>query len=211
MVSPLSARIAKARTALVSKAAPRPLYVRRPVLNGSDIVAWAAEQGFTTTLPIDDLHVTIAYSKAPVNWLAIGDDWNDRPDTGPYPSDVNYAGGGLLSGMASPPQQPWSWGDPPGSLRIREGVRRVEALGDKGAVCLKFDAPVLVERWLAFRRAGCSWDHPGFTPHITITYSAPKGLKLASVEPFTGDIVLGEEVFEAPVENWEAKIKEART
>lgn len=208
MHRPLSQRIAKARSTLVNKAAPRPLYVRRPVLNASDIIVWAAGEGFTSTLPADDLHVTIAYSKAPVNWLAVGDDWTDRPDSGPY--SLETSSGSLLTNSSEPPR-PWSWNDPPGSLRIRDGVRRVEALGDKGAVCLKFDAPALVERWLTFRRHGCSWEHPGFTPHVTITYAAPKGLKLANVEPYTGDIVLGEEVFEAPQENWETKIKETRT
>lgn len=46
----------------------RPLYVSRPVLNAADILAWAKQQGFARTLPPDDLHVTVAYSRAPVPW-----------------------------------------------------------------------------------------------------------------------------------------------
>lgn len=60
---------------LTNDAAPRTLYVRRDVLNSADIITWAKEQGFKTTLPADDLHVTIAYSRKPVDWMAIGESW----------------------------------------------------------------------------------------------------------------------------------------
>jgi phage-related protein (TIGR01555 family) len=56
-------------------AAPRTLYVRRDVLNASEIIAWAKSQGFKTTLTADDLHVTIIYSKTPVDWMKISNDW----------------------------------------------------------------------------------------------------------------------------------------
>ena len=42
------------------------LYVSRPLLNIDDIRQWAKEQGFEST--VDDIHVTIAFSKAPVEW-----------------------------------------------------------------------------------------------------------------------------------------------
>lgn len=54
---------------------PRPLYVMRRVTNAAAIIKWAKAQGFTTTLPAKDLHVTIAYSREPVDWMAAGDDW----------------------------------------------------------------------------------------------------------------------------------------
>ncbi|MBX5190137.1 DUF1073 domain-containing protein [Rhizobium sp. NZLR3b] len=57
-------------------AAPRTLYVRRDVLNRADIVAWAKEQGFTDVVP--DLHVTIAYSRQPVDWFAMGESWSTK-------------------------------------------------------------------------------------------------------------------------------------
>lgn len=43
------------------------LYVNRPVTNAKTLTAWAKTQGFPTTLA-DDLHVTIAFSKTPVDW-----------------------------------------------------------------------------------------------------------------------------------------------
>ncbi|QIG67246.1 putative portal protein [Rhizobium phage RHph_TM3_3_3] len=57
-------------------AAPRTLYVRRDVLNRADIVKWATEQGFTDIVP--DLHVTITYSRAPVDWFEMGESWSPR-------------------------------------------------------------------------------------------------------------------------------------
>lgn len=59
-------------------AAPRTLYVSRDVLNGADIVAWAKGQGFTSTLPADDMHVTITFSRTPVDWMQMGSTWEDE-------------------------------------------------------------------------------------------------------------------------------------
>lgn len=55
------------------KADKRTLYVRRNVLNADDVITWATQHGFTSTLPADDMHVTIAFSKTPVDWYAAGD------------------------------------------------------------------------------------------------------------------------------------------
>jgi len=57
-------------------AAPRTLYVRRDVLNAAEIVNWAEEQGFADIVP--DLHVTITYSRDPVDWMKMGDNWSDN-------------------------------------------------------------------------------------------------------------------------------------
>lgn len=40
-----------------------PLYGFRPVLNGEEIAAWAAAAGFSSMLEVDDLHVTVCYSR----------------------------------------------------------------------------------------------------------------------------------------------------
>ncbi|WP_454686849.1 anti-CBASS protein Acb1 family protein [Agrobacterium leguminum] len=56
-------------------AAPRTLYVSRKVVNAADLIAWAKGQGFKTTLTADDLHVTIAYSRDPVDWMKVGESW----------------------------------------------------------------------------------------------------------------------------------------
>src|ERR1700761_5687038 len=42
------------------------LYVNRPLLNMDDLHKWAITNGFETT--IQDMHVTIAFSKSPVRW-----------------------------------------------------------------------------------------------------------------------------------------------
>lgn len=63
-------------TVVANDAAPRSLYVRRDVLNVSEIVKWAKAQGFTDIAP--DLHVTITYSRAPVDWMKMGDNWSDN-------------------------------------------------------------------------------------------------------------------------------------
>lgn len=57
-------------------AAPRTLYVSRKLLNGAEFLAWAKGQGFSATLEADDLHVTIAYSRQPLNWMKVGESWS---------------------------------------------------------------------------------------------------------------------------------------
>jgi len=43
------------------------LYASRPVLNHQEIADWAKEQGFKSTLG-EDMHVTLAFSKTPLEW-----------------------------------------------------------------------------------------------------------------------------------------------
>jgi phage-related protein (TIGR01555 family) len=59
-------------------AAPRTLYVSRELLNGADVIKHFKAQGFDTTLPADDLHVTITFSRAPVDWFKMGSTWEDE-------------------------------------------------------------------------------------------------------------------------------------
>lgn len=70
-------------TLLLADATPRPLYVHRKLLNADEFLTWAREQGFETTLDADDLHVTIAYSRRPVDWIKADTDWIG-PDDGTY-------------------------------------------------------------------------------------------------------------------------------
>ncbi|WP_130887461.1 phage portal protein [Pseudomonas sp. Sample_21] len=60
----------------ITDAAPRSLYVSRKVINGAEIIAWAKSQGFESTVPADDLHVTVAYSRNPVDWMKVGESWS---------------------------------------------------------------------------------------------------------------------------------------
>lgn len=59
-------------------AAPRTLYVSRSVLNRDELQRWATEQGLGELQP--DLHVTIAYSRQPLDWMKIEGDWNQSDD-----------------------------------------------------------------------------------------------------------------------------------
>ena len=64
-------QVYRLRTGQPPAPAPRiadSLYVSRPVLNAPQIIAWAKAQGFATTLPPEDMHVTVAFSKEPVDW-----------------------------------------------------------------------------------------------------------------------------------------------
>lgn len=66
-----------AAKSIESKAAPRTLYVSRKLLNGAEFLAWARGQGFTKTLAASDLHVTIAFSRAKLDWMKVGDAWGN--------------------------------------------------------------------------------------------------------------------------------------
>lgn len=82
-----------------------------------------------------------------------------------------------------------------------QSKRTVEPLGDSGAVVLKFENSTLKRRWAELCEMGCSWDHDDFHPHVTISWKADD-LDLTKVEPYTGPIVLGPEVFETVNEDW---------
>jgi len=56
-------------------ASPRTLYVSRPVVNADEIRAWAKAQGFAVVQPTEALHVTIAFSRSPVDWMKVGEPW----------------------------------------------------------------------------------------------------------------------------------------
>ena len=55
----------------LTKSLPKPLYVSRRVRNAADIIAWAKRQGFKSTLPAEDIHVTQVYSREPMDWDAV--------------------------------------------------------------------------------------------------------------------------------------------
>lgn len=72
------ARIRDARLARrdlgLTDATPRTLYVSRKVTNAEDVVTWAKSVGFTNILPESELHVTIVYSRLPVDWAKTPED-----------------------------------------------------------------------------------------------------------------------------------------
>ncbi len=87
-------------------AAPRTLYVSRKVVNAADLIAWAKGQGFKTTLPADDLHVTVMYSPTAVDWMKAGQYiWNNDgtlliPPGGPRVLS-QFGGGAIVLEFAS--------------------------------------------------------------------------------------------------------------
>lgn len=74
--------IGKARAAATAFAAddPAPLYVSRQLTNAAEVLAWARGQGFTDLMDAADLHVTVLYSRTPVDWFAMDDRWGMRQD-----------------------------------------------------------------------------------------------------------------------------------
>jgi hypothetical protein len=153
---------------VLKDAAPRTLYVSRKVANAADLLAWAKEQGFEQTLAADDLHVTIAYSRTPIDWMKVGEAWE---------GEFEVAAG---------------------------GARLMERFGE--ATVLLFAGSRLSWRHEEIKRAGATWDHPEYQPHITITYG--KAPDLADIDPYRGKILLGPEIFAEIDEDWKAKVAE---
>lgn len=54
-----------------AKAEAQTLLIKRPLLNAHELVDWAKNQGFVSTLPPEDMHVTQCYSRDPVLWADI--------------------------------------------------------------------------------------------------------------------------------------------
>jgi phage-related protein (TIGR01555 family) len=69
-----------ANDARFTDADPKTLYVSRKLLNTADFIKWAKGQGFDTTTPADDLHVTIAFSRQAIDWMKVGQDWSSDKD-----------------------------------------------------------------------------------------------------------------------------------
>lgn len=162
-----NAPVDRRKLVVAKDAAPRTLYVSRKVTNAAAIIAWAKSQNFETTLEASDLHVTIAFSRTPVDWFAVGESWSPE-------------------------------------LKISAGgPRQMEQFGE--ATVLLFTASELRWRHEEMERAGASWDHPEYQPHITISYGF-KG-DLSKVQPYQGPIVLGPELFAEVKEDWRATEK----
>lgn len=62
----------------LADALARPLYIRRDVRNAAEIVKWAKDNGFESTVPPESMHVTILYSKTPVDWLKMPTTWEEE-------------------------------------------------------------------------------------------------------------------------------------
>lgn len=74
---PASVEVAGRRRA-TDDAKPIPLYVQRKLLNADELIRWAKGQGFPTTLEASDMHVTVLYSRNPVDPIKMGSTWSDN-------------------------------------------------------------------------------------------------------------------------------------
>lgn len=133
------------------------LYVQRKVLNARAIHAWAKASGLVNLVPPEELHVTICYSSAPVDWMEMGQ---------PFEEEMRVPAG---------------------------GPRMVQILGEYAAALL-FSSSALKWRHQDMVEAGVRHDWPEYLPHITV--ATGEQLALASVVPYTGEILLGPEIFE---------------
>lgn len=61
----------------LTDAKPIPLYVKRELLNAGDLIKWANDNGLPTTLTPEDMHVTVLYSREPVDPIKMGTAWGE--------------------------------------------------------------------------------------------------------------------------------------
>lgn len=105
-------------------------------------------------------------------------------------------------------REPLDWTKAPTSdetIMIAGGLRSIEVFGS--AIVLTFESNRLQERHQGFRDAGASYDFDEYRPHVTLTY-APGDLDLSKVQPFTGDLVFGAEVYQPVNLNWKGTVQE---
>ena len=156
-----------------------PLYVHRPLLNGDEVARHFLAQGLKSTLAPDEMHVTVVYSKHPLDWDAVSpatdtlvvEPMRGARGVGPYAVD-----------------------------------RQVERLGEHGVVTLVLQPQNkgvlrIIDRWNTYRAAGASHDYDRFLAHVTVSY-AGEGVDLSRVKPFPGALRFGPEVRETIDKEW---------
>jgi phage-related protein (TIGR01555 family) len=158
-----------------------PLRIYREVMNADAIVAWAKTQNIVVE-PLM-LHVVLVETKLPVDWMKMGtDDWGSEPD---------------------------------GSIRIPRGGPRVVDVCDDGALALLFASNRLRYRHSDLVRSGAAHEYnvprqiepspyppekPTYEPRIILRAKVSnKDMDISKFKPYTGEIVLGPEIFEDPI------------
>lgn len=127
---------------VISKGKTAGLYVYRSVVNAAEIIAWAKSQGFQSVITPEELHVTVIYSKTPVDWFKLGQNWWNENKNG----EIEIQPGG--------PRAVQALGD-------KGAVVLMFASND-----LSFRNKSACDEY------GCSWDYDEYQPHITISYNA---------------------------------------
>lgn len=159
----------------------RPLYISRKLLNPGDLLRWARAQGFTDLVDSSELHVTQVYCRKPVDWFAVA-------------------------------SRAW-WSAPEKVEVVAGGPRSVLELGDDSVVVLRFASDELSGRFRSLTDtdsdgiayvgesaernplAVAEHSFPTYAPHVTFANSAA-GVDLAAVQPFTGELNFGPEIWE---------------
>ena len=67
----------KPASSRAKKGVAKTLYVHRRLKNADELRAWAKDAGFKSTLDPEDMHVTVAFSKDPLDWDAAGDHFDE--------------------------------------------------------------------------------------------------------------------------------------
>lgn len=151
---------------------PRSLYVRRDVLNGEEILKHFEDQGVDTSdYDAADLHVTILYSRQPVDWIKMGESYHVQPggaDDLPEGVDMRINAGG--------PRVMEAYGVPPDTL----------------VMC--FASSALCYRHQHMIYQGASEDYEDFNPHLSV--ARWDGTDPRTLDPWIGEILLGPEIFE---------------
>lgn len=91
-------------------------------------------------------------------------------------------------------------------IRVEKGERSVKQF-DGGATVLVFESKMLNDRWNEFKSGGASWDWPEYHSHVTISYNAGN-LNVNKIEPYTGMLRFGPEIFKEVDLNWKNRIEE---
>lgn len=156
------------RSRLTDNAAPRTLFVSRRVLNAKQILDHYVAQGVTVTQPAENLHVTIAFSRREVDWMAAGADHS--------PDEIEIGEGGPRVN----------------DLFGQEFPKRVLVLLFASApLCWRH------EEIRRLTGASWDWPdyQPHITITTDLTQSMPLE-RMRNVEPWRGPIRLGPEIFE---------------
>lgn len=166
-------------------------YIKRPLLNGREIMSWAFKNGFKSCLAPEDMHITLASSTTPI--------------------DIKE------SGINSKPFSILNWGDysnlDPRKIdfsvtdKKRDSQRTLKRLGKKGPLVLKVPCDYIKDRWKEFIHHGGSWEYATYQPHVVLSYYN-HDLDIDAIKPFSAPLHFGAEEQTMVSPNWESNIKE---
>lgn len=98
------------RDTAIFGAEPRTLYVSRSVTNAAEVLRWARKQKIPNLMKAQDLHVTIAFSREPVDWFKAYTDVDKITIPSGGPRLVEPLGDdGALVLLFSSDQLAWRW------------------------------------------------------------------------------------------------------